>query len=288
MGNSDNHICYNCQSTSSKIIHNGVRDNDSLDVLQCENCGLVFLSDDSQISNLFYEEGGMFRKSDFESWKQNTLPDDRRRFITLKKLIEGKILTDFGCGNANFLNLAKTSCKKVYGIELQKYFCEYFKDCGLSVFESLDKLPEKQHGKTMFHVLEHLKNPVNMLKEISQYLNDDGKIIIEVPNANDALLSLFKCKSFADFTYWSCHLFLFNKKTLVQIVEKAGLKVEKASYIQRYTFMIHLQWLIKYKPAGHKIWRKYDLKLLNLLYSIFLKLIGMTDTIEIVVSKKSL
>ena len=123
---------------------------------------------------------------------------------------------------------------------------------------------------------------VDLLKE---NLNDNGKIIIEVPNSNDVLLKLYKSKSFADFTYWSCHLFVFNKKTLKETVEKAGLKVKKIRHIQRYGIMNHMHWLLKNKPGGHKIWAKYDNKLANFIYSIVLKLFNVTDTVEIVVQK---
>ena len=285
MKNPKETICYNCKKQDIQTIHKGVRDNSSIDVLQCKNCGLVFLSNTAHINNEFYADGGMVKNINFENWRQNTYPDDERRFLSLKKSLTNKTLVDFGCGNANFLNLAKNECKKVYGIELQKDFCEYFKKCNLTVFESIDNLPENADVITMFHVLEHLKDPTETLKNIKEKLNDNGQIIIEVPNSNDVLLKLYKSKSFADFVYWSCHLFVFNTETLKQTVEKAGYKIQKIHHIQRYTMMNHLYWLLKNKPGGHKIWAKYDSKILNLVYSITLKLLKMTDTIEIVAQK---
>ncbi len=285
MENQKSNVCYNCKNEKIKLIHKGVRDNKSLDVLRCKHCGLVFLSDDSHMNNEFYVDGGMVKNNSFENWCNNTYPDDQRRFLALEQQLVGKVLVDFGCGNANFLNLAKKYCAKVYGIELQKDFCEYFEKCNLQVFQSLDQLPEKADIITMFHVLEHLKDPVEMLNAIKQNLKDNGQIVIEVPNSNDVLLKMYKCKSFADFVYWSCHLFVFNKKTLKEIAQKAGLKIKKCHYIQRYSVMNHMHWLLKNKPGGHKIWAKYDNKLANGVYAAILKLFGVTDAIEIVLQK---
>ncbi|EOG4053627.1 class I SAM-dependent methyltransferase [Campylobacter jejuni] len=36
---------------------------------------------------------------------------------------------------------------------------------------------------TAFHVIEHLQDPVNILKKLSSKLKDNGKIIVEVANA---------------------------------------------------------------------------------------------------------
>jgi len=41
---------------------------------------------------------------------------------------------------------------------------------------------------TLFHVLEHINNPISFLKAIKKHLSSDGKLIIEVPNAEDMLL----------------------------------------------------------------------------------------------------
>lgn len=280
-----NKKCYICQSEDSETIHKGVRDNEKLDVLCCKNCGLVFLCDDSHIDSTFYEQGGMLgKKVNLSKWIKNTYEDDRRRFLTYKKELRNKVVTDFGCGNAGFLNFAKTVCKKVYGLELQKDFYDYFKECTLDVLRNIEDIPEKSDIITMFHVLEHIKDPSSLLKNLKSFLNENGKIIIEVPNSNDALIRLYNCRSFQDFVYWSCHLYVYEEKTLKQIVNNAGYKILKFKHIQRYGTMNHLHWLLKNKPGGHKKWSKFDFKVLNCIYSFILKLFKITDTMIIEIS----
>lgn len=277
--------CYNCKKEDIELIHKGVRDNKEIDVFRCKNCGLVFLSDDEHISNSFYANGKMTNGIKLKDWINNTKTDDKRRFLMLEKKIKDKVLLDFGCGNAGFLNFAKNCSKKVYGLELQKEYQSYFKECSLEIFDDISKIPKKPDIITMFHVLEHIKNPIELLKSLKPYLNDGGRIIIEVPNRNDALIGLYNCKSFQDFVYWSCHLFIFSEKNLKEIIKKAGYKIINFRYIQRYGLMNHLYWVFNNKPRGHIINKKYDFKSVNVFYSFILKLLKATDTIIVEISK---
>ncbi len=74
---------------------------------------------------------------------------------------------------------------------------------------------------TIFHVLEHVPDPKAILSELTEILANGRQIIVEVPNADDALLTLYQCKPFSSFTYWSCHLFLFTAKTLKMLFSQA-------------------------------------------------------------------
>ena len=47
------------------------------------------------------------------------------------------------------------------------------------------KLIKKFDVITMFHVLEHLPNQVDTLKQLKKLLKPKGNIIIEIPHAND-------------------------------------------------------------------------------------------------------
>ena len=77
-------------------------------------------------------------------------------------------------------------------------------------------------------------------------------MIIEVPNSSDALLTLYENEPFQNFTYWSQHLFLFNEKTMTELVKKAGLKLNWIKHVQRYPLSNNLYWLAKGEPGGHQ------------------------------------
>ncbi|WP_289686459.1 class I SAM-dependent methyltransferase [Helicobacter rodentium] len=139
---------------------------------------------------------------------------------------------------------------------------------------------------TAFHVIEHLQDPIEILQQLASLLKENGKMIIEVPNANDALLTIYHNKAFQEFTYWSPHLYLYNTHTLRKLGEKAGLKVEFVKGIQRYPLSNTLYWLAKGKPAGQKIWGNFlDNKILQESYEASLASVGATDTLIALFSK---
>ena len=137
----------------------------------------------------------------------------------------------------------------------------------------------------MFHVLEHILDPKAILSELTEMLADGGQIIVEVPNADDALLTLYQCEPFSNFTYWSCHLFLFTAKTLKMLFSQVNLKVNYIKQIQRYSLSNHLYWLANGKPGGHQKWRFLNSPELHAAYEKQLTAIGKCDTLLASVSR---
>ena len=286
------HNCYLCGSDSYKVRSGSVRDHEDIKILECNHCSLVYLSSMEHIKPGHYENSGMHddNEPDIEKWIKTTSFDDERRFNFMKEAITNNTLLDFGCGTGNFLNIAKAYAKEVTGIELEKDLQPFFKKNNLNVFKSLDdakKTNQKWDVITSFHVVEHLRDPRNILEQLSCLLTDDGKLIIEVPNANDALLTLYDNEAFQNFTYWSQHLFLFNQSTISDLVKQTGLKLDWVKHIQRYPLSNHLHWLATGNPAGHTKWKFMNSEKLNLEYENKLASVGMTDTIIAGISKKT-
>lgn len=100
-----------------------------------------------------------------------------------------------------------------------------------------------------------------------------------MPNANDALLTIFKNKAYMEFIYWSAHLYSYNANTLTLLAKKAGLKVDFIKHIQKYPFSNTLYWLSKGLPGGHKQWEFFDSKGLQECYEHTLASLGATDTL---------
>ena len=281
--------CYLCNSKNYFKRSGSVRDDSNIDILECSVCGLVYLSSLSHIKEGHYEESGMHSAElKIEKWLQESKEDDNRRYEFVKGKIANKTLLDFGCGAGGFIEIVKQYAKKVSGIELEKALQPSFKKRGLKVFPNM--LEAQKEGLkydliTAFHVVEHLHNPKRVLKELSKLLNEEGEMIIEVPNSDDVLLTLYENNGFQNFSYWSHHLFLFNEKTMTELVKKAGLKLNWIKHIQRYPLSNHLYWMAKGKPGGHKNWSYLDSNELNFEYERQLANICKTDTIIAGVSK---
>jgi len=272
--------CYICGTTSFKTRHGRVRDSDEIKVLECEECGLVFLSSFAHINNEFYEESGMLLgEMDIQKYRNNSYQDDKRRATFIESTVLNKSVLDFGCGGGGLLHILKDQTARIEGLELDNTLNKIINDEGITCHKSLIDVKETYDYITMFHVLEHLPDPMEMLVELKKYLKPNGKIIIEVPNSDDALLTLYNSQAFADFTYWSCHLFLFNASTLNKLFRQAGYKVNYIKQVQRYSLSNHLHWLSEKLPGGHQQWAYLNSPLLSEEYGNQLASIGKCDTL---------
>jgi len=189
------------------------------------------------------------------------------------------LLLEIGSGSGAFLSLANKKFRKVVGIELDLNAQRFLKNKNLNVFETLSDLENSKFDViVMFHVLEHLLDPVSFLKELKNYLNEGGKIVIEVPNVDDSLVKLYNIEEFKNFYFCSAHVSYFSSVTLKNCVTKAGLKGD-ITQVQRYDLNNHVHWF-KYKKPGtlsidERIYSQTTLKS----YEDDLILHGMGDTL---------
>jgi len=279
--------CYLCECTDQCRRPGKVRDDTSLKILECRGCGLVFLAL-TELPEGFYEQSCMHsgEPPPVEAWLRDTVRDDERRFRYLSEAMTNIDLLDFGCGNGGFLLKARSNAHHVMGIELEERLQPHFQTNCLEVFQTINDLPSDQYFDliTAFHVVEHLKDPAKMLRQMAMRLRSGGRIIIEVPSSNDALLTLYKNTPFAEFTYWSCHRYLFNAVNLPLLARKANLKLDYIRHIQRYPLSNHLYWLTKGKPGGHQLWSFLDSEELSKAYETVLANLGRTDTLLVSLS----
>jgi 2-polyprenyl-3-methyl-5-hydroxy-6-metoxy-1,4-benzoquinol methylase len=179
------------------------------------SCELVYLSDQSHIDNGHYENSGMFgaKIPSVEYLRRDTLSDNERRYEMLRHLISNKSVLDFGCGSGGFIQKAQNIVSTIEGVEIEERMYGDLREKN-RMHLTLETVQGKFDVITAFHVIEHLKDPREILKQLREKLINEGVLIIEVPSANDILASLYDCEEFQNFTYWSQHLYLFNQFTL--------------------------------------------------------------------------
>lgn len=272
--------CFLCGGHEAEKIHHGVRGGAEIDVLKCKECGLVRLSDTVGDLDAFYASSGMRadESQDLEKIRLASRVDDERRFRYTERMIEGKRVIDFGCGDGGYLIRASQVAASVAGVELEHAMRKALNAEGMCCFSSIQEAGQAD-VITLFHVLEHLEDPLSYLKEFRNYLSPDGLMIIEVPNADDALLSLYDCKAFADFTYWICHIYLYTLSTLHLLFDKAQYEVVFMRQIQRYPLANHLFWLSQGAPGGHYKWSFLEDIESDTAYGNTLMRLGLADTI---------
>jgi 2-polyprenyl-3-methyl-5-hydroxy-6-metoxy-1,4-benzoquinol methylase len=143
-------------------------------------------------------------------------------------LKKGNIL-DYGCGTGEFLNICKQNQWQITGIEPEQNARQQAENLTKEIiFESIfeEDLENKKFDViTLWHVLEHIHLLDETLQKIFQLLNENGKLLIAVPNCASADAQKWK-------EFWAAydvprHLYHFTPQTLSLLMQKHNAKVEK-------------------------------------------------------------
>ncbi len=115
--------CDLCDCAKFRTRKGTIRDNPSLQILECESCGLVMLSSLEHIKKQHYENSGMHEENilPIDQWPQETEIDDQRRLDSIRSMLPNRRLLDFGCGAGGFILKAQPHAKKVAGVELETH-----------------------------------------------------------------------------------------------------------------------------------------------------------------------
>lgn len=245
--------CYICNQTEFRIRKGTVRDDPSIEIFECVNCGLVALSSTEHIQTDHYVDGqAWYGLPSVEAWLKETSEEDQRRFEMLKATLFDQEVLDFGCGAAGFLSKVKSLAKEVEGIEPEHRVREYW-GSKIKISDKIEEVEGQFDLITAFHVIEHLPDPRTTLIKLSGHLKENGRMVIEVPSSEDALMTLYDNEAFQRSTFWSQHLYLFNPESLRCLAEQSGLRVVTIQQCQRYPLSNHMYWLSRNLPGGHQI-----------------------------------
>jgi 2-polyprenyl-3-methyl-5-hydroxy-6-metoxy-1,4-benzoquinol methylase len=219
----------------------GLVGKETFSLVRCETCGMTFhqriLSpqglnllysqwiDDDQIKHMEVEyRTGSPQEIKFERGREYT-----RHLLRLQTLLKGSLkepfrILDYGCGDGYFLALAKLFGFDTYGIDFSSVRIEQSAKQGIAIFENLESLKSSQfpsmHIVTLFQVLEHLEEPLEILHKIANVMEDGGILIIEVPNCQ----GITQPHNFSEFhaVHPLEHINTFTPTTLKRICEQAG------------------------------------------------------------------
>jgi 2-polyprenyl-3-methyl-5-hydroxy-6-metoxy-1,4-benzoquinol methylase len=150
---------------------------------------------------------------------------------------KNKKVLDVACASGYLATFLKQKGCSIDGVDIDsEYIDEAKKHCdNVAILDiSKEKIEGKYDVVILGDILEHLSNPDDILSGLKNNLNNDGYIIISIPNIVNIYprLKIF----FGNFDYEEkgifdrTHLRFFTKKSFVELIKKAGYKIEKMEY----------------------------------------------------------
>lgn len=188
-----------------------------------------------------YLHPGQRAEADFSVMYQPALPGGR--------------LLDVGCGTGQTIELMQNLGWQVEGVDFDPAAIENARNKGLNV--RLGQLEEQQYIDnyfdviTMSHVIEHIHNPLSIVRECRRILKPGGCLVIVTPNVKSFGRLYFK-------TAWLSldpprHLHIFSLSALSNLVKKAGFKISRLESVIRNADGLFIA-SRRIKKTGRHVW----------------------------------
>lgn len=204
---------------------------------KCLDCGLGFTQHipSGDIMGTFYKSENYVSHTDTRKGVVNQLYHKVRTIMLSRKqqLIEqytrqrkGKLL-DIGCGTGYFIHHMKTAGWEIHGVEPDpdaRKLAEKLVGQPISDVEGLFQLDNAGSDVvTMWHVLEHVEDPVSYLTQIHALLKNGGYFIAAVPNHQSFDARLYK-------EHWAAydvprHIWHFSPDSIKKLAEAQGFRL---------------------------------------------------------------
>ncbi len=204
------------------------RDGARLTVTCCKSCGLAYVDPLPSPDELTEFYAQRYR----EEYKKTSAPKLRHVYragrVALDRLgilatiasAPARVL-DCGAGGGEFTYLLASRGFRAIGIEPNDAYRDYAAreydiDIRAGTVEETEFASNEFDVITMFHVLEHLRDPAVGLRRLASWLKNGGHLVVEVPNALTGVSS-------PGNLYHRAHLYYFASQPLQQMACDCGL-----------------------------------------------------------------
>lgn len=244
-------VCENTNPSDFKVLYT----KEKFSVVECNKCSFTFIPPyfRKQVTYENYKDENVANAvRNGNNWVK--IERHKLRYDLIKKYKASGKLFDLGAGWGHFMLAGKMLGYDVYGIEIAEQPYLYAKnDLKLPVdhtdFFLMDET-KKFDIITMWDVLEHIDKADDVIAKCTRLTNLNGLLVIQVPQID----SYFAKKHKDNWKMMGLdHVNYFGKKTITQLLEKHGYKVEtiKSSFEIKLFIMYTILPLIK-RLRGNK------------------------------------
>jgi 2-polyprenyl-3-methyl-5-hydroxy-6-metoxy-1,4-benzoquinol methylase len=224
---------------------------ENFNIVSCKSCGFKFTNPrpENSVIGDYYKAEEYVSHSNTTKGVVNKLYHSVRNYTLKQKLklissyVSRGTMLDYGCGTGMFLNVCKNDGWETYGMEPDDNARKMSIEKGLEVFSDKDKVSDcigdkKFSAITLWHVLEHVTDMEATLSFFKSKLNNNGVLIIAVPNHVSYDAQYYK-------EFWAAydvprHLHHFDINSMTSLVEKAGFKFQESKPMKFDSFYVSM------------------------------------------------
>ncbi|WP_420407566.1 class I SAM-dependent methyltransferase [Hoeflea sp.] len=204
-----------------------------LSTVSCDRCGLLYtnpMPTDAELATYYSDYYRFDYQAADTAPKEKHLGKRRAEAAGRQEQLQGLLpetarTLDFGCGSGEFVSAMLVLGHDAHGFEPGETYGNHAKSLlgdRISVSGWQDTSYDQPFDLvTCFHVLEHLSNPVDALRQMASWAKPDGFVFIEVPD----LGLTHPNKGFGALHF--AHLLGFNHHNLIVAAAQAGLVPER-------------------------------------------------------------
>jgi len=234
---------------------------DAPGIRACRRCGFIFAPDIQSEDSKLYDSnfGDTNVHPTYEKRGGKYMVRNRAGLEALLDRLEpyrktGRIL-DVGCSAAFFLSVAKERGWQPQGAEIARWAADFSRnELGIDVFNGplQDAQLSGDHFDVVFssHVMEHIRQPLDLLTEMARVLRPGGAHVTVVPTQFASPSWRLAGRFIGDPP--PIHASFYTRKTYAEFLKRVGLRVESIRYNVELT---RLRELLLSEEESLKRWR---------------------------------
>lgn len=240
MNNKTRSICPLCNGSKANLLFYTKTTFQKFGIVQCNLCGLARtyprLSDKSvyarDSSNYYGKHANKFSLV-LQMIRNKTMKLRAGYFLSmLSASVRKPKILDVGCAEGRLLNAFLEYGCECWGIEHPLYPTRRFLNSDKITylqddFQAIDFDKETFDMIILWHVLEHMDDPVLIMQRLYKWLTSKGVMIVAVPNLSSMEARAFKQSWFHLDIPW--HKYHFNEKSITYLMEECHLRVIRSS-----------------------------------------------------------
>jgi len=195
-----------------------IKEKTIVQLYQCHDCGFKFFDPK------FGGGASFYRELEHPDYYISARPEfTRTRDFAVRHRLT-KVL-DVGCGSGAFLNLVRASGLETFGLELNVVAAEKARAQNHRIHNCLlHQLPKEESDYnlvTLFQVLEHVPDPLQVMRDAADRLSSGGYIAVAVPSEEGVL----RLAPLDPHQWPPHHTSRWRRADFAQIARRCGLQI---------------------------------------------------------------